>query len=384
MRYILNAIIAKKSGAGGFQIAYNFARAALQDVKTDWHLIVSQDLGESLREEFEPRLFNEKVHVFPTQPSWRNYFTVRRQLKSLIRNYAPDVVYSILAPSYFTFNCTEVMRCCNAWDIIPKSHVAFSVISKKYARRMRIKTRFVILFMRKTKFFMTQTEEAKKGICRVAKTDAENVCVVHNVLNKTFATAPKDKINHRGFNIAVVGAPASHKNIQIIPEVARILKEKYQCEDVCFITTFKSETIGVKTMIGKFRLYGIEKMWNNVGSKSQKELIDVYRICDIGFFPSLLETFSATLLEYMCFGLPTVISDMQFNTEVMGDAALRFSPLDAEDAAFQIYKIYKDKSLQTELRQKGYKQLEQYENYEKYYNDTLKFLTEVANKDCKK
>lgn len=383
MRYLLNAIIAKKAGAGGFQISCNFARAALQDMNADWHLIVSQDVEESIRSEFNSLLFNEKVHVFPTQPNRQNYFTVRRQLKSLIKTLNPNVVYSILAPSYFSFDCPEVMRCCNAWDLIPRSHIAYSVVSKKYARRMRIKSRFVIHFMRKTKYFITQTEEAKKGICRVAKTEVEKVCVVPNVLNKTFANAPKDMINHNCFNIVVVGAPATHKNIHIIPEVAHILKEKYLCEDVRFITTLINSSNSVRSMAEKFKLYGIEEMWNNVGSKSQKELIDVYRVSDMGFFPSLLETFSATLLEYMCFGLPTVISDMQFNTEVMGDAALKYSPLDAEDAAFQIYNIYKDPQLQEELRQKGYKQLEKYGNFDKYYNDTLNFLTLVANKKSK-
>ena len=178
----------------------------------------------------------------------------------------------------------------------------------------------------------------------------------------------------------MVGAPASHKNIHIIPEVARILKDKYFCKDIRFVTTFISNSLGVQSMAEKFKLYGIEDMWRNVGSKSQKELVDVYRTADMGFFPSLLETFSATLLEYMCFGLPSVISDMEFNTEIMGNAALKFSPLDAEDAALQIFKIYKDAKLQEDLRQKGYRQLKQYENYDKYYNDTLNFLTEVVNK----
>ena len=121
-------------------------------------------------------------------------------------------------------------------------------------------------------------------------------------------------------------------------------------------------------------------MLDNRGRQSQAQLIDLYRSCDMGFFPSLLETFSATLLEYMCFGLPTVISDMSFNTEVMGDAALKYSSLNAYEAADQIYRIYRDKSLQHELRLKGYEQLKKYESFDKYYNDTLQFLTEVAYK----
>lgn len=381
MRYFLNAIIAKRAGAGGFQISCNYARACLNDKNTDWFLIVSTDVGDFIKDEFDKELFDKRVRVFPSQPDRHSYFRVRKQVKSLIKEFKPDVVYSILAPSYFSFDCPEVMRCCNAWDLIPLSHVVFKIVDKKLAFRMQLKAQFIIHLMRKTTYFMTQTEEAKKGICRVTKTSGDNVCVVPNVLNRTFANAPKDSIDHEGFNILFVGAPAIHKNIMILPEVAHILKEKYGCKDLIFTTTFDKNALHGSGLEEKFNEYDVAEMWNNLGRKSQTELIDVYRSSDMGFFPSLLETFSATLLEYMCFGLPTVISDMSFNTEVMGGAALAYSPLSAEDAAEQIYKVYSDKKLQEDLRQKGYKQLEKYSSFDKYYTDTLNFLTEVANKE---
>lgn len=381
MRYLFNSIIAKKSGAGGFQISCNFARAALNDRKTDWHLVVSQDVGEFIRDEFDPDLFSRKVHVFPNQPDRHTYFKVRKELKEIEISLRPDVVYSILSPSYFFFDCPEVMRCCNAWDLIPLSHPVFRVVNKSLAFRMKLKAQLIIYLMRKTKYFMTQTEEAKSGICRVTGAADSNVCVVPNVINKTFTEAPKDSIPHEGFNIVMVGAPAPHKNINILPEVARILNDRYHLTDVRFVTTFDSNVASCVELAQKFKENGVEHMWNNVGRKSQKELIDLYRSSDLGFFPSLLETFSATLLEYMCFGLPTVISDMTFNTEVMGDAALKYPPFDAEQAAYQIVEIYKNKTLQQELRIKGFAQLKQYSDFDKYYNDTLAFLTKVVNQN---
>lgn len=384
MKYLFNSIIAKKSGAGGFQISCNFARAALNDKKTDWHLVVSEDVGEFIRLEFDPDLFSERVHVFPTQPSRQTYFKVRKELKALERELKPDVVYSILSPSYFFFDCPEVMRCCNAWDLIPLSHPVFKVVNRSLAFRMKLKAQLIIYLMRKTKYFMTQTEEAKKGICHVTGTADSNVCVVPNVLNKTFAEAPKDPIPHEGYNIVMVGAPAPHKNINILPEVARILRDKYRLKDVKFVTTFDPNTSSCVELAQKFKTNDVEHMWNNVGRKSQKELIDLYRSSDLGFFPSLLETFSATLLEYMCFGLPTVIADMTFNTEVMGDAAFTYPPFDAEKAADQIARIYLAKEIQEDMRNKGYEQLKRFSDFDKYYNDTLTFLTEIANKHINK
>lgn len=381
MRYILNAIIAKKSGAGGFQISCNFARAALKDSRTDWHLVVSEDVGDFIRPEFEPTLFNERVHVFPTQPRRHTYFSVRRELRILMDELKPNVVYSILAPSYFFFNCPEVMRCCNAWDLIPFSHPVFKIVNHSLALRMKLKAQLIIYLMRRAKYFMTQTEEAKKGICRVTRTSENNVGVVPNVLNRMFSDAQRTPIEHESFNIVLVGAPAPHKNIKILPEVARLLRYKYKCKDIRFVTTFDENIIHHIGLVDKFREYEIEDMWINVGRKSQKELIDIYRTADMGFFPSLLETFSATLLEYMCFGLPSVISDMTFNTEVMGDAALTYPPFNTEYAADQIFKIYNNKTLQENLRQKGFIQLQKFADFDKYYNDTLQFLTDVADKN---
>lgn len=380
MRYVLNAIIAKRTGAGGFQISCNFACAALLDSNTDWHLIVSKDVGEYIRNEFDSKLFSQKVHVFPSQPDRKTYWTVRKQVQELEKQLKADIIYSILAPSYFSFSSPEVMRCCNAWDLIPFSHVACKTAGYKHTLRMKMKAKLIIHLMRKTPYFITQTEEAKKGICRVTHALPENVCVVPNVLNRTFAQANKTPIEHRGFNIAFVGAPATHKNVRILPEVALVMKNKYKCDDIRFITTlFEKDPLTIE-VTQKFASYGIQDMLDNRGRQSQAQLIDLYRSCDMGFFPSLLETFSATLLEYMCFGLPTVISDMSFNTEVMEDAALKYSSLNADEAADQIYRIYTDKSLQHELRLKGYEQLKKYESFDRYYNDTLQFLTEVAYK----
>lgn len=384
MRYLFNSIIAKKSGAGGFQISCNFARAALNDKNTDWHLVVSQDVGEFIRHEFDTDLFNDKVHIYPNQPDRHSYFRVRRELKALEKELNPDVVYSILSPSYFSFDCPEVMRCCNAWDLIPLSHPVYKVVNKSLAFRMKLKAQLIIYLMRKTKYFMTQTEEAKRGICRVTGTADGNVCVVPNVLNKTFAEALKEPIPHEGYNIVMVGAPAPHKNINILPKVARILKDRYKFRDVKFVTTFDPNAAPCCELAQRFKENGVEHMWNNVGRKSQKELIDLYRSSDLGFFPSLLETFSATLLEYMCFGLPTVVSDMTFNTEVMGDAAFTYSPFDADAAADQIARIYLSKEIQEDLRHKGYEQLKRFSDFDKYYNDTLRFLTEIAKKHINK
>lgn len=378
MKYLLNAITAKRTGVGGFQISCNFIRFAINDSQHDWYFVVSDELFEFLKNELTTNCCSSHWYVFPAQPNIHSYFKVRNELKQLEIKLNPDVVYSILAPSYFFFSSPEVMRCCNAWNLIDKSHIACKVSGCKYTMEMRAKAPISRYLMRKTSYFITQTQEAKSLICQTIGTSKHNVCVIPNVLSGVFAKADKSQIIHNGFNVVFVGALAPHKNIFILPQICRILKEQYLCKEIKLLTTFNEKEPLFSKLTESFLNNGVADMWENVGHRSQKELIDLYRKSDLGLFPSLLETFSATLIEYMNFGLPIVAADMPFNTDVLDDAALIYPPLDAKGAADNIYAIYSDNKLRDSLRHKGFKRLELFSDFNKYYNDTVDFLTKVA------
>ena len=60
------------------------------------------------------------MYVFPTQPDFKHtYIKVRKGIKLFVKKIDPDVAYSIVAPSYFSLGCKEVMRITNPWVIHP-------------------------------------------------------------------------------------------------------------------------------------------------------------------------------------------------------------------------------------------------------------------------
>ena len=164
MKIVLNAVIARKNGGGATQIVLNYLNASLKDSSVDWYYIISSELADIIKDEveFDPSHWL----ILPRQPQVKTYLKTQRTINTFLDRIKPDIVYSILAPSYFTFKYKEVMRCCNAWDVIDRDDEAFSFIDKKTRMRFGFKTRIIRMLMKRADYFITQSKAAKEGIVK--------------------------------------------------------------------------------------------------------------------------------------------------------------------------------------------------------------------------
>lgn len=378
MRILINTISTKKHSGGAYQIAYNFLMKTMEHQEVEWVYVVSKDLDEIMP---EPLKAKENYYVFPTQPDFKHtYKQVKKQLAELEDRLKPDVVYSITAPSYFTFKTKEVMRFTMPWVTHPNEY-SWSVLSWKAKMKMHIYCWNQRRMMRKARYFITQTETTKRGIVRITGVSPENVKVVQNVLPAIFKALPSSPYPQDGnwIDIACVGNTSAHKNLDIIPKVLVSLRD-LGVENVRFHVTIPSGPVWNKM---QRELNNVGMMDNVIthGRCSQIELGEMYRHCQLCFLPTLLEVFSASTLEAMYFHLPIVATDFDFNKDVMSDACLYYEPMNAKEAAMQIKRYIEDKSLQNEMKQKMTKQLAAFSDYDKHFNDILIFLMEVDNKE---
>lgn len=378
MKILVNTVSTKKHSGGAYQIAYNFLIKTLGHQEVEWIYVVSSDLDEILPEPMKER---KNYHVFPTQPDYRHsYKKVKEELKELEEKEKPDVVYSITAPSYFTFDTMEVMRFTNPWVTHPNKYswATMSLVN-------RMKTRLYCWnqrrMMRKASYFVTQTETTKKGIMRIAGVPSENVKVVNNVLPQVFKSLSKTPKDQDGnwIDVACVGAPVPHKNFDIIPAVVKELKA-LGVENVRFHVTVPTGNPLLSMYNRELGGLGLSDRIVTNGRCSQIELAEMYRGCQLCFLPTLLEVFSASTLEAMNFRLPVVATDFDFNSEVMGDSCLYYEPMNAKDAAIQIKKYVESESLREEMKQKMDERLKLFGDYDKHFNEILGFLKEVALK----
>lgn len=381
MRILINTISTKKTSGGAFQIAYNFLMKTLEHPEVEWLYVTSMDLDAIIGDELkrQPNYF-----VFPTQPDFKHtYKRVKKELAELEERLKPDVVYSITAPSYFSFKTSEVMRFTNPTVAHPNKY-SWKVLPLKGKLRLVAYSWNQKRLIRKANYFVTQTETTKKGILRITGLPEKNVCVVKNVLPTVFASTETEHIetNDNRIHIACVGAPVPHKNFDIIPDVLSHLKEK-GIENACFHVTIPEGDPMMAKIEAKIKANGIDsKCVQNHGRMPQKELVEMYRRCSLCFLPTLLEVFSVSTLEAMFFDLKIVATDFAFNTEVLDNAALYYEPMNAKDAADKFAQLIGDKELQTMLSVRMKERLALFDNYDNHFNAIKDFLVKVGKGKC--
>ena len=380
MKILINTISTKKHSGGAFQISQNFMLKSLEHSDVEWYHITSQDVDDAIGEKFA-HLKGTHYFVFPTQPDFRgSYKQVKKQVAELEAKIQPDVVYSITAPSYFTFKTREVMRFTNPWVTHPNKYswstMSFLPKLKQWLYCLNQKR-----LMKAAYAFVTQTETTKKGIMRITGKPTEKVCVVNNVLPGVFKTMDNTPIVEDDWiNVACVGAPVPHKNMDIIPDVIDELA-KIGIKNVRFHTTIPVDNPMMAKVVDRCAELGYKDRLINHGRVSQKELGEMYRRCQFCFLPTLLEVFSASTVEAMYFNLPIIATDFPFNTEVLADACLYYEPKNAKDAANQLAKMIADKEVQATMRERMARQLAIYGDYDAHFNAIKEYLVKVATKE---
>lgn len=373
MKILVNAILAKRICGGSYQITQNYIRRTAHDKTNEWSFIVSKDLSEDLAD-----FFNQcegKVFVFENQPDFKHYWRTQKAVWKVEKEISPDVIYSIVAPSYYRFRSKkEVMRFTHPWITHPNKYLK-RILGKCGGLKLFVYNAPRIFFMKKCKFFITQSETAKKGICRITKTNHENVEVIPNTLPAFFTDiTPKKNANIEGFHIASVAAPHKQKNLSLIPEFLYELKVKHNLENVFVYTTIPEDSPVFIEMDELAVKLGVKKQIRNLGYVKQNQLVDLYNNCNFFLFPSILEVFSASLLEAMYFDLAVVASDLSFNSDVCKDAAVYFEPMNAESAARCFLELANNPLRIKEMTDKGKEYIKQYLNYGEHFEKSLKFF----------
>jgi glycosyltransferase involved in cell wall biosynthesis len=90
-----------------------------------------------------------------------------------------------------------------------------------------------------------------------------------------------------------------------------------------------------------------------IGAVDDRELAEIYGVCDALLFPSYYEGFGWPPLEAMAVGIPVVCSTSSSLGEVVGDAALRAGPNDHALLTHHMMSILDDEALSDDLVRRG-------------------------------
>ncbi|MEW7279392.1 glycosyltransferase family 1 protein [Aquimarina sp. 2201CG1-2-11] len=363
---------------GGVQVALNLIKNTLKNKKHDFYYIISKELFEQLDSSIEEK----KYCVINISPAKRiKGIPSRKLIKSIEKEFLPDIVYSVGAPSYIFFKTKEVLRLTNSW-LFSDSKLAFST----YPFLKKHSTRFILFiqrfYIRKKNYIITQTEVAKNDISKRFNIKKDKIYVVPNVYSSIFDIKIEDikKVSNKT-RIFCFAAPYNHKNIEIIPEVAKELENK-GVKDFEFLVTIPPDFNAgwSQKFHQKSKGVGVDRYIKNLGKVNFEEAPRLYQESDILFLPTLFETFSVTYLEAMASGVPIVTTNLPFAKEVCGDAALYFKPKDPKEAANRIFELIMNKDLQESLILSGQKKIKTFAKENEVYSGHLKVLEQIHSR----
>lgn len=112
------------------------------------------------------------------------------------------------------------------------------------------------------------------------------------------------------------------------------------------------------------------------------ELPEIYKICDLLFYPSIYEGFGLPLLEAMSCGLPVVCSNNSSIPEIVGDAALVSDSNNLKKFITNILDILQNKNLHYELMNKSLNRSKIF-NEDKIINNITNIYLKEFNKKYK-
>jgi len=147
-----------------------------------------------------------------------------------------------------------------------------------------------------------------------------------------------------------------HKNIEVFLPLARLIKEN--ALPYCLVVT-----IGVdqhkcaRKFLDTVHEEGLDDIIVNVGPVPMSAVPSLYAQCDALLMPTLLESYGLPYVEAMFNQRTILTSDLDFATDVCGEAAFYFDPLDPNSILASINRAYENENLSSLKIEEGNKRI---------------------------
>lgn len=247
-------------------------------------------------------------------------------------------VFTLFGPFYRWFSpFYSIVGFAQAWIIYPQNECYQRL---PFFQRLKTRVKFWVqaqLFKR-ADILVVELDHVKEGLVRELGVRRDRIHVVRNCLSSLYAdtglwqhVALPTPVSGE-LMLGFVGRSHIHKNTDIFPEIAAILKHTHGIV-ARFYVTFTDEEWAACSH--EFRAASV-----NVGPLAVTQCPTFYKALDGVVFPSLLECFSVTPLEAMAMEKPLFASDRPFNRDVCQNHAHYFDPLSPASAAAAIAGVF--------------------------------------------
>ncbi|MES2406655.1 MAG: glycosyltransferase [Pseudomonadota bacterium] len=373
MKVLFNASTLVKGGA--LQVATSFIRQAMYNNDgVDWHYALSKSVVKELTEA-EFACIKSFTTVFDVSPARSK--SVRKQLENLYVATESYAVFTLFGPAYVKFNGPHICGVADGW-VTHSSLLAFNALGAVSSRiRMLLTILYKAYWFRKANIWIVEAMPAKQGLVNRLKITPDLIHVISNTCSQFYRNRqvePRFPKHGERVRLLCLSAYFPGKNLKILPEVAMHIRAMNTHLDFEFVLTLPADDCGLKIIIEKAKLLGVEKHICNIGTVKVSEGPEVYESCHISFLPSLLETFSANYPEAMAMKRPIVTTDLGFAHDACKDAALYYEPRNAKAAAEKILLLVNSPDTWELLVDRGSKVLAELPTPEQRFNQYIEII----------
>lgn len=233
-----------------------------------------------------------------------------------------DCVFTVFGPSYYLFRTKfHLTGFALPWMIYRDNEI---FLKYSFFKKMKVRLFHFLKksFLELNDGYVVEAMHVKKKLSEYLKLGTRDVHIVSNCCSDVFLKKEcweKVEYNKKeGFYyISYISRDYSHKNIDILPYVAKELIKSGIF--VKFLVTLTKSEYESKTKDFKIHC-------DNVGLLKLNQCPSLYDISDAVIFPSYLECFSAMPIEAMVMKKPLFASDRYFVKEFCGQYPFYFEP----------------------------------------------------------
>lgn len=256
----------------------------------------------------------------------------------------------------------------NIPSIITLHDVSYLTHPEFFPEYEQLKMRLLMpLSIKKARKIITVSQFSKEEISRTYKEAEDKICVVYNGISDEFKPASDIKIQQtlKKYRICTpyiltVSNLQPRKNLKgLIDSFSRILK--------------KNKNFPCRLVIAGKKLWLYDEIFSKIQKSDFKEriiitgyldnsdLISLYSGAEMFVYVSFYEGFGFPPLEAMACGCPVITSNTSSLPEITGNSAILVHPENCEEIAVAMEKLYYDKNLKYELKQKGIQQARKFQ-----------------------
>ncbi|WP_394229064.1 glycosyltransferase [Shewanella colwelliana] len=221
--------------------------------------------------------------------------------------------------------------------LVLKDNTLWKKMSLKDRLVRRLKSRIIFTFRNNNSSVIVQSEamgdEYKSKMLFTGNLIVARTPVAINGIN-SFSLCKLD-VTKKDF--VYISNYAPHKNFEIIPLVAKELKENNV--DCRILITLPHTSKSWEVIRLDSEKLGVSDKVYNLGPLTQNEVFSVLNAAKGLFFPSLLESYGMPLIEGLLVGVPVLTSDIPFIKSVCGESVVYFDPNDEKDIYIKIKQL---------------------------------------------